>query len=132
VDMDFKVQGNISRISGISVENDKQNKIIITKFSRISGVFENGKWSKLSGIQKFAEILKKKEKMFITWKAFSLIFITEKAQCRMMLLKLALFVQTKPEIDRIVFANHSWFTDRVKPRIVRNIESSFIFYIYSL
>jgi hypothetical protein len=41
--MDFKVQGNISRISGISVENDKQNKIIITKFSRISGVFENGK-----------------------------------------------------------------------------------------
>jgi prephenate dehydrogenase len=38
-------------------------------------------------------------------------------------------VQAKPEIDRIVFANHSRFTRiySIKPRIVRNIESSFIF-----
>jgi hypothetical protein len=40
-------------------------------------------------------------------------------------------VRIKPEIDRIVFANHSRIT-RVKPKIVRNIESSFIFFIYSL
>jgi hypothetical protein len=37
--------------------------------------------------------------------------------------------ETKPEIDRIVFANHSWFT-RVKPRIIRNIESSFFYIRY--
>jgi hypothetical protein len=35
----------------------------------------------------------------------------------------------KGKIDRIVFANHSWFT-RVKPTIVRNIESSFILFIF--
>jgi hypothetical protein len=38
-------------------------------------------------------------------------------------------IETKHEIDRIVFANHSRFT-RVKPRIVRNNESSF--FLYSL
>jgi hypothetical protein len=37
-------------------------------------------------------------------------------------------VWNKPEIDRIVFANHSQFT-RVKPRIVRNIESSFFIFV---
>jgi hypothetical protein len=35
----------------------------------------------------------------------------------------------KPEIDRIVFANHSRFT-RVKPKIVRKIESSLIFFYF--
>jgi hypothetical protein len=40
---------------------------------------------------------------------------------------LLLGVPIKPKIDRIVFANHLRFT-RVKPRIVCNIESSFIFF----
>jgi hypothetical protein len=38
-------------------------------------------------------------------------------------------VRTKPEIDRIVFANNSRII-RLKPRIVRNIESNFIFVIF--